>query len=275
MRAMICTPLLLAAATLAACQLEAQTGEIYLLTYNVAGLPQGISKSNPKTNIPLISPLLDAFDLVLVQEDFYYQEQLRKDVTLAHKSTPQKTGAGANTFGDGLNRFSRHPWRSFERRAYTGCFGADCLAAKGLSVALTELAPGVEVDVYNLHLEAGSKAEDNAAREAHVELLISTITSRSVGRPLLVAGDFNLHRSDGGHDVQMLTRLRDEAGLTQVCDQLKCGQDRVDRVFYRSAAGLSWTPLKWTLEPAFVDSKGVDLSDHKPLSARLSWQLED
>lgn len=250
---------------------EPASGEVYLLTYNVAGLPQGISGSNPETNIPLISPMLNAFDVVLVQEDFYYQQQLRKDVTLAHQSVPQKTGASGSTFGDGLNRFSRFAWREFARKTVQACYGADCMAAKGISVALTELAPGVELDLYNLHLEAGGKDEDNAARKKQVELLLSTITSRSAGRALLVAGDFNLHRKDGGHDMQMLDRLRDEGGLTQVCDMLKCGQDRVDRVFYRSSENLTWTPQKWALETRFVDPTGKDLSDHKALSARLAW----
>ncbi len=253
---------------------EFASGEIYLLTYNVAGLPQGISKSNPKTNIPLISPRLNAFDLVVVQEDFHYQDELRKDVTLAHQSVPQKTAAGKSTFGDGLNRFSRYPFRDHLRKSFAKCFGADCLAAKGISVALTELAPGVEVDVYNLHLEAGSKADDNAARVEHVELLLNTITTRSVGRALIVAGDFNLHRKDGGHDVEMLDRLKKEGGLTQVCDVLDCGDDRVDRIFYRDSNALTWTALKRKVDTTFVDAKGKELSDHEPLTARLTWQEE-
>ena len=47
-----------------------QSGSFTALTYNVAGLPEGISGSNPETNMQMISPLLNAYDLVLIQEDF-------------------------------------------------------------------------------------------------------------------------------------------------------------------------------------------------------------
>ncbi len=265
--------LILAAAVLAcACGGLPDEGEIYLITYNVAGLPQGISKSNPEKNIPIISPMLNAFDLVVVQEDFYYQDQLRKEVALAHKSEPQRKGS-ISVFGDGLNRFSSLPWKEFKRVAYQKCWGADCGAQKGTSVALTELAEGVEVDIYNTHLEAGSQQKDNEARENGVDILLATIKSRSPGRALIVAGDFNLKYKDGGHDVKMLQRLIKEGGLTQVCETLKCGDDRVDRIFYRDSADLTWTPLKRTVDTTFVDAKGVELSDHEPLSARLRWKL--
>ena len=263
----------LAALLFFGCQAGPDQEAIYLLTYNVAGLPQGISGSNPATNIPLISPMLNAFDLVIVQEDFYYQDQLRAGITLPHKSDPQRQG-NPSGFGDGLNRFSRFPWRDFARFPFTGCDGADCMAHKGTSVALTQLAQGVEVDIYNLHLEAGSGAKDNAARVSHINTLLGAINSRSIGRALLVAGDFNLHRKDGGHDVEMLERLRKEGGLTQACDALNCGDDRVDRVFFRDSEDLTWTPLERTIEKRFVDQKGVDLSDHEALSAKLEWRLK-
>ncbi len=263
----------LAAALLAAgCSDEPASGEVLLLTYNVAGLPQGISKSNPATNIPLISPKLNAYDLVVVQEDFNYQDQLRKDVELPHQSVPQKTATTKSTFGDGLNRFSRFAFKEHQRAPFAKCYGADCLAAKGISVALHELAPGVEVDIYNLHLEAGSKADDEAARAEHVDVLLKSITSRSVGRALIVAGDFNLKRKDGAHDLKMLDRLAKEGGLLQACDVLKCGDDRVDRVFFRSSDSLTFTALSRKVDETFRDSKGEELSDHEPLVVKLGWQ---
>src|SRR5688572_6733331 len=55
-------------------------GSIRLLTYNIAGLPEGISRSRPERNVPRIGPLFEPYDLVLVQEDFVYQAQLRSGV---------------------------------------------------------------------------------------------------------------------------------------------------------------------------------------------------
>jgi hypothetical protein len=41
--------------------------ELSVLTYNVAGLPAEVSGSDPVANHPQISPLLNGYDLVLVQ----------------------------------------------------------------------------------------------------------------------------------------------------------------------------------------------------------------
>ena len=45
-------------------------GSFSLLSYNVAGLPEGLSQSNPEANAPTISKLLGDYDVVVTQEDF-------------------------------------------------------------------------------------------------------------------------------------------------------------------------------------------------------------
>ena len=50
-----------------------------VLTYNIAGLPQGISSSNPLKNTPYIGKLINDYDIVQVQEDFNYHELLIKN----------------------------------------------------------------------------------------------------------------------------------------------------------------------------------------------------
>ena len=49
---------------------DSTSGAFSYLTYNVAGLPQEVSSENPEEHIPLISPLLEPFDVVVTQEDF-------------------------------------------------------------------------------------------------------------------------------------------------------------------------------------------------------------
>jgi len=139
---------------------EAVSGEFTLLTYNVAGLPEGISSSHPEEYIPLISPMLNAFELVLVQEDFVYHEQLAAEVDHPHHTPSLYDSLDDFPLGDGLNRFSLFPMGRVHRLQWPGCSGeldcsSDCLASKGFSLARTELAGGLSVDVYNLHGEAG------------------------------------------------------------------------------------------------------------------------
>ena len=66
-----------------------------VLTYNVAGLPAGISSSEPDINTPLISPLLNDYDIALVQEDFVYHRDLARDAE--HVFHSEEKGDGRKT----------------------------------------------------------------------------------------------------------------------------------------------------------------------------------
>ena len=256
----------------------AQAGSLTVLSYNIAGLPFGLSQSDPVKNTPLISPLLNAYALALLQEDFAFTTQLASQALHPYKSTPGVPAAG--TFmNDGLTRFSTVTFSGHMRVKWTACNGVfdaanDCLASKGFSVARTELGPGVELDAYNLHMEAGGSSGDQTARAAQVNQLLTEIASRSAGQAIIVAGDTNLKPSKSSADKQALDKLLLQAGLTDACVALSCGEtDRIDRVMYRGSAVLKLEALSWKVDPSFVDSQGKDLSDHEAVSVLLSWQV--
>jgi len=255
----------------------APPGELLVLTYNVAGLPQGFSSSDPENNIPQISPLLNAYEMVLVQEDFWYHTELITEVTLPHASDPWSERPTFEDIGDGLNRFGIHPFGDHERVGWYTCHGqvdcaSDCLATKGWSFARTTLDEGVELDVYNLHMEAGGCPEDLEIRINAAQDLVEAIETRSSGRALVVAGDFNLRATDP-EDVEALGIIMDGAGLTDACDAVACGDQRIDHVMIRSGDDLELSVLEWQVPPEFVDGEsGEPLSDHLPVAARLSYQ---
>ncbi len=253
----------------------APSGELSLLTYNVAGLPQGLKEdTHPEDNTPLISPLLNAYDLVLVQEDFTYHEALAAEDEHPFQSEPKEAERLMN---DGLNRFSDSPFDAFVRQTWTECnggldAGSDCLADKGFSVATHALAEGVFVDVVNLHMDAGGDDVDANVRSTQVDQLLDFLGQRSAGRALLVAGDTNMKPASRPVDATSLQRLLDEANLTDACAFLDCGDDRIDRVLFRSGADVTITPSGWRLPDEFVDDQGQDLSDHRPVCVDLSWE---
>ncbi len=255
----------------------APPGELLVLTYNVAGLPQGFSSSDPENNIPQISPLLNAYEMVLVQEDFWYHPELTAEVTLPHASEPWSDRPTLEDIGDGLNRFGIHPLTDHERVGWYACHGqidcaSDCLATKGWSFARTTLDEGVELDVYNLHMEAGGCPEDLEIRINSAQDLVAAIEARSAGRALVVAGDFNLRATDP-EDVEALAIIMDGAGLTDACDAVACGDERIDHVMVRSGDDLELTVLEWQVPPEFVDARTDEpLSDHLPVAARLAYQ---
>ena len=112
-----------------------RTGELTLLSYNVAGLPEVLSGSEPETNMPLIGPLLNDYDLVLLQETWktpdpnplaplrVYHEELESRVDFEHRSESAPLPMGSDPtrpeaiLADGLNQFSRFPFDDVVRAA--------------------------------------------------------------------------------------------------------------------------------------------------------------
>lgn len=264
------------ALTLCACGADDDRGTIRSLTYNVAGLPQGISKSDPERYIPQISPLLNKHDLVLVQEDFAYTHLLRADAKHPHVSEHLKNGPG-KVLGDGLDRFSIYPFVDHTREAWERCYGTadngtDCLAAKGFAHARTTLASGLEVDVYNLHFDAGRGRKNYEARTAQMAQLVAAIERVSgADRALIVAGDFNMHVPSVNDENALLAQLF-ALGLVDACRKLACGDERIDRVLLRSGGGLELVPTRWGIDQRFVDASGADLSDHKAVAVEIAWR---
>ena len=131
---------------------ESSSGSFAVLSYNVAGLPQGVSGNDPAVNTSLMSPLLNAYQLVLVQEDFSYHGDLVSEAEHLHQSTPMQ--GNAVDVGDGLNRITDFAFTDFARVEWNECNGlftdkSDCLASKGFSYARHTQAPDVQVDNYN------------------------------------------------------------------------------------------------------------------------------
>jgi endonuclease/exonuclease/phosphatase family metal-dependent hydrolase len=250
------------------------SGEFTLLTYNVAGLPQGFSSSNPEVNMPQISPLLNAYNLVLAQEDFSYHAELSLEAEHPDQSIPYATTHGEETIGDGLNRFSDFPFSPVERIPWPGCNGlldcaSDCLATKGFSVARHTFAGGLEMDIYNLHMEAGGCPEDETIREDSMTLLLDEVATRSNDIAVIIAGDFNLHHDDA-IDLEQLQRLLD-VGFLDSCWSLDCGDEHIDRIFFRGTDTIELNVQMWSVPPEFVTPDGEDLSDHEPVTATIQY----
>ena len=255
---------------------SAGSGHLKVLTYNVAGLPDGFSTAHPSLNMGAIGQRFAGYDLVLVQEDFAYAAALRQALTLPHQSAPFIRGTRWN-FGDGLSQFASGEFSELRREAWQECHGIidsylDCLTPKGFAVSRQTLAPGVQVDVYNVHLDAGGGAGDRAAREAQITQLVQAIQQHSEGSAVLLAGDTNIRSNQRG----LMRRLEQETGLVDVCSALQCPEpQRIDRILVRDSARVHWTPRRWSIDARFVDAQGNALSDHLPVAAELDWTARD
>jgi hypothetical protein len=253
------------------------SGELVVLTYNVAGLPDFVSGSNPSVNIRAISPLLNGYDLALVQEDFWYHDQLAAQANHPYRSEPSVSSPMPWAMGDGLNRFSRFPFQDLTRVAWGACHGVigaekDCLTTKGFTVAITALGPGTSLCLYNLHMDAGGDDGDVNARRQQAEQLAVDMATRCAGLAVIVAGDTNL-RAGRPADLFILNTLLEGSGLNDSCRVLSCDDERIDRMLYRSSPSLLIMPLTWETPEEFVDAAGNPLSDHEPVAVRFRWEV--
>jgi len=258
---------------LAACgEPPVEEGAFEALTYNVAGLPQGLSGSDPAVNTAQIAPLLDAYDVVLVQEDFVYHDDL--DAGASHPYRTEWEEPDERPVGDGLNLFSDFPIADVDRVQWVACFGttenaSDCLAEKGFLVAEILLAPDLPLILVNHHAEAGGGPEDVAARAAGFEQMADYVVALG-DRAVLVGGDTNLHGNDPD-DEPVLAAFMSATDTEDACRTLDCGDEHIDRFLFRSGPDIALSPTSWDVADEFVDPEGEPLSDHPAIHVGFEW----
>ncbi|MET9404977.1 jacalin-like lectin [Streptomyces sp. NPDC002935] len=273
----------------------ADSGTFSVLTYNVAGLPDGISSApTPReSSTTTIGGRIAPYDIVHVEEDFNYHAYLYAADTAHPYRTPTSGGAG---IGSGLNSLSKISYDTddFERVGWNSCQidSGDCLTPKGFTFMRERLAEGVYVDFYNLHTNAGTNAGDLASRADNLNQLTAFITSHSAGNAVVVMGDTNTRYTRSGDTIAEFAAAN---GLTDPwvqlvrggtppakgSDALVCDQsgatvpntcEVVDKILYRGSKLVTLDATGYNNEHArFLTSDGLMLSDHDPISAAFSW----
>lgn len=284
-------------------------GSFSVLSYNVAGLPQEISKEHPGENLPKISPLLKDYDVVLTQEDFdwwkpgglastvdfvNYHTRLRADTDQPYRTEqhpgPEAVGLDVASrpdleLGDGLGVLSRFPIADTQRVPWSKCNGgfdggaSDCLAMKGFLLTRLTLDDGAVVDLYDLHGEAGGGPEDQALQVLDFQELAAFVRENSEGNAVILGGDTNLHTdtthedSGKGADIEIWKTFLEQTGLTDSCAATKCDDPgRIDKIAFRSGGGVELAATAHRFEKEkFTDADGEDLSDHEPLLVTFDW----
>jgi endonuclease/exonuclease/phosphatase family metal-dependent hydrolase len=243
--------------------------ELRIVTYNTHGLPAWIAGDDPERRFPLIGRLLDAYDLAVVQEDFYHHELLLGAITLPLRARGNERS--------GLTTLARLPAADLvetEAEAYGACSGwilgaNDCLADKGFLRTRVALPNGARVDFVNTHLDAGGADADREARRAQLAILAERLRRASAGVPLVVGGDLNLHHDHPG-DRALLDGFAAALGLADSGARPAPGSGwgRIDYLLVRSSADVALEVLEAGMAAEFVH-EGAPLSDHPALWARL------
>jgi len=266
------------------------SGELSLLTYNIAGLPAVISSAEtPRaSSIRKIGQRINHFDIVNVQEDFNYNSELYSSNLHLYRTHTM----GGVPFGDGLSTLSKYPIMESQRVSWEDCSGSDCLTPKGFSYARIQIAKDVFLDVYNIHATAQDNKDAVVARKKNLEQLAEFIHEKSACQPLLIMGDFNAHYAfveDNVRDFQKeidlidtWVLLRNQGRLPDYQDNfvamhaLKVTEDceSIDKIYFRNSDQIIFKPKDYQVQhELFSTDSGQPLSDHCAISLNLEWEL--
>lgn len=272
------------------------TGTIDLIAYNVSGIPvvgdfQGTTFTTTKHRAELIGRMLNetGVDIIGTEEDFNGAEVLAAQMTNYpyHSFT-----SGGLAQGQGLNLYSTHKIFNIDRVKWDREFGSlsgsmDALSNKGFIYALVELAPGVYINVINVHMDAGYDFLSVKARANNFKQLAAYINQNlNDGRALIVQGDFNFKfkrqlKDDIVGNLLAPTGLKDvwaEVSNYGVYDpqdvrfHWEAEGDDLDRVLYRSGRYMELKPVSKT-SPALTGDGGERYTDHEPMQTRFSYKL--
>jgi endonuclease/exonuclease/phosphatase family metal-dependent hydrolase len=199
-----------------------------VMTYNVHGLPWPVA-ADRSDDLRLIGQRLaqlrlsrQAPDVVVIQEAFTAEA---KSIGLAsgYRHVLHGNGAEAASGGgpsdanwlkgeglgaaldSGLLILSDRPVVAVRREAFraANCAGFDCLAAKGALIATVQMPGGQMVDVVTAHLNSrtASGVDHDRSRAAWLRQLNQLTgivrTRQMTGRPVILAGDFNVGKDLG------------------------------------------------------------------------------
>ena len=256
-----------------------------VLSYNIWGIPCWVAGSPRKKRISQMSPKLNRYDLVAIQENYYRSPYLLSQVTHEHTQHFLRATRRFRISGAGLSLLSGYPLEHLDEISWDNCngvFGAgnDCIATKGVQavrISLDPSEPDLELDVYNIHLDAGKSLADQLTRESQIEQFLLAIAKHSADKAVLILGDSNLKRDDTGRAIDRRTfkRLLDSANLTDGCQAVSCPQPAlIDIILFRGSERVSIRPLEWQQATEFRTKDGEELSDHPAISMQFLIELK-
>lgn len=188
----------------------------------------------------------------------------------------------------GLSSVSMHPVVKTEFKAFSKAKSMDRLANKGVLLTRIEIEPGLEVDVYNTHLQASylHRNENAKTRMRQLKEVADFIrTHSSPDDTILVLGDFNFKENTKEYTLFTQSLWTDcDYGFVEVMRSLHPDveshplhtyqhlkrtslREKIDHKFLH--VGKGW---EWETELSSTEILDWDVSDHKPILTRLVFQ---
>ncbi len=286
--------ILLSPLSFAAAPSQSQKIQLNVLSYNVSGIPllgdfQGTQRElRGKDRTAKIGELineLSACDIIGVQEAFTHYDSLSEKLS----AFPYFTNyPGRVPYGDGLGTFSKYPLYNIEHTKWDLSYGvlsgsSDKLAQKGFLYSLVEIAPGVYIDFYVLHADAGKDSKSVEARADNFRQLAAAIQNAPGDRAVIALGDYNF-KFQRNLDDDLYTNFIEPTGLKDAWVELhNAGRynyengfewnpnifESLDRVLYKSGEGVEIEAEAYEYLN-FTNEKGETFTDHIAVKAAFN-----
>lgn len=224
---------------------SSSSGTFRALSYNVAGLPEIVSDEDPRTNAPLISPLLNDYDLVLLQEDWGdpiqrletmgllpagsypgvlgYHHLIVADVNHPYRSEPAppplglelRRGVdgllGPTLLADGLNRLSRSPFGDVTRVMWRECHGSTLMVPLDALLGVLVDIPGIGDLLAPFNLTGDDGLIDDGATDCAAQKGFSVATHELA--PGVLVDVYNHHADASSHNRDLAAKQDNFAQL--------------------------------------------------------------
>lgn len=256
------------------------------------------------------------WDIIAVSEDFNFHDALYSGDFKANYGSGTHRGRVGDSLmipydTDGLGLFYKNEiavrgegwirWDDYYPKSGTGN-GGDSLIKKGFRFYTATVADGVDIDVYILHMDADSSAEDIDARESQLSQLADYIKSTDSKNPIIIMGDTNCRYTREHLQSLLIDSINEDPRFTAgdawienirrgaypaVGDPPIMASDKtgdgsgypypraeiVDKIFFVNNAD-SDIHLRldlYTVDTSFRDAGGAPLADHWPVTARFAY----
>ncbi|CCH44616.1 putative secreted protein [Wickerhamomyces ciferrii] len=253
----------------------ALAGSFNILTFNVAGLPQALQGNGIPIDKDIATEhigkafkdLKDDLDVIHVQEDFHYNDILYKYDNHPYRSQT----SGDVPIGSGLNTLSNFPF--------------------SISIEINGIIEGAIVNFINLHSDAGTKDQDNDARNKNLQQVANYIDQFLHDEAVIIFGDFNsryYYPPDNIEVFRLQNGLKnpwvdlERNGIEPIKGQPvpKCSLpatnnscEVVDKVFYRGSKTIELKAEDFRYADDLFTYEGHQLSDHNPILTNFSYTL--
>ena len=298
---------------------DPEPGTFTVVSMNVDGLPNlfGINEDGPAADgTRAIGAKIAEYDwdIIGVSEDFNYNDELMSSLSANYNAGTHRGGVSWLTNDtDGLNLIWKkslsvtgESWTSWNTHYSTGIFGtgngADGMIDKGYRYYEAEVADGVYVDVYILHMDADSDQGDIDARYAQLGQLADAITASDNDNPIIVMGDTNCRYTREDIRTAFINPINEdprfeikdawiegarEGVYPNVGDNALMAVDKggsyeypqaeiVDKIFYinNTDSHVKLTLDSYDVATNFTDENGTAFADHWPIVGTFTYTVE-